>query len=118
MAACVFIPSVKVNNQEQPSELFKQLVRYFDGNREQAITVYSFTQIPNSLNNLNIEYNNQGEPTLESLEKALALNELVEETSINVLQRKAGATNIKGEIIKYNNAQETSNIFTDKCETI
>ena len=107
MAACVFIPSVKVNNQEQPSELFKQLVRYFDGNREQAITVYSFTQIPNSLNNLNIEYNNQGEPTLESLEKALALNELVEETSINVLQRKAGATNIKGEIIKYNNAQET-----------
>ena len=72
--SCIFIPTIKVGNQEVVSQLFTELVDY-TGNREIAKEVWAATQVKEFVNSLsNIKFDNNGEPTLESLVKAINLD--------------------------------------------
>ena len=96
--SCVYVPTVKVGNQEVDSQLFKELVTY-TGNRESAKYIWGLTQVPEFMSSLNgIEKDKNGEPTLSSLIKAVDIDSLLDEgISIEGAKRELGAVNSKGE---------------------
>lgn len=72
--SCIFIPTVKIGNQEVISQLFTELVDY-TGDREIAKEVWAATQVKEFINSLpNLKFDENGEPTLESLVKAINLD--------------------------------------------
>lgn len=98
--SCVYIPTVKVGSQEVDSQLFKELVSY-TGNRESAKYIWGLTQIPEFMNSLNgIQKDKNGEPTLQSLIKAINIDSLLDEgISIEGAKRELNAIDSKGEPI-------------------
>ena len=50
--SCVYVPTVKVGNQEVDSQLFKELATY-TGNRESAKYIWGLTQVPEFMSSLN-----------------------------------------------------------------
>ena len=108
--SCVYVPTVKVGNQEVDSQLFKELVTY-TGNRESAKYIWGLTQVPEFMSSLNgIEKDKNGEPTLSSLIKAVDIDSLLDEgISIEGAKRELGAVNSKGEPVIHSSVDEIIN---------
>ena len=108
--SCVYVPTVKVGNQEVDSQLFKELVTY-TGNRESAKYIWGLTQVPEFMSSLKgIERDRNGEPTLFSLIEAVNIDSLLDEgISIEGAKRELGAINSKGEPVIYSSTDEIVN---------
>ena len=96
MASCVIKPTIKVGNEERESKLFNDLLS-FTGNRESAQNIWALSQVPEIMSKLDISRDENGEPTLESLDKALNIKSLLDK-NLSLLGEKIslGATDKKG----------------------
>ena len=101
MASCIVKPTIKVGNEERESKLFNDLLS-FTGNGESAQTIWALSQVPEIMNKLDITRDENGEPTLESLDKALDIKSLLD-SKLSLLGEKIslGATDKKGKNIVY-----------------
>lgn len=101
MASCVLIPTIKVGDNEVESKLFKDLLSY-TGNRESALNFWALSQIPEVIEKIDVIRDENGEPTLESLDKALNIKGILE-GKVSLLGQKIslGATDKKGNPIKH-----------------
>lgn len=105
MSSCIVRPTIKVGNEEKESILFNDLLS-FTGNRESAQVIWALTQVPEFVNNLSVERDENGEPTLESLNKALNIKNLLN-NQISLLGEKIalGATDKNGNTIIHKNPE-------------
>ncbi len=96
MASCVIKPTIKVGNEERESKLFSDLLS-FTGNRDSAQIIWALSQVPDIMKGLNVNRDENGEPTLESLDKALNIKSLLD-NNLSLLGEKIslGATDSKG----------------------
>lgn len=96
MASCIVKPVIKVGNEERESKLFNDLLS-FTGNRESAQNIWALSQVPEIMSKLDISRDENGEPTLESLNKALNIKSLLDK-NLSLLGEKIslGATDKKG----------------------
>lgn len=77
MASCILTPTVTINGIEKDSKLWQDLMALTD-NREVSKAVYSATKSKVFMNALDdIQYDDLGEPTVESLDKALDIASLM-----------------------------------------
>lgn len=106
MASCAIKPTIKVGNEERESKLFSDLLS-FTGNRESAKTIWALSQIPEIINSISISRDENGEPTLESLNKALDIKALLN-NELSLLGEKIniGAVNKNGTPIIYTTPKE------------
>lgn len=107
---CIVIPTVMVGNQEKDSKLFIELASY-TGSRESAKQLWALSRIPEFMENLEgIEYDENGEPTFESFNKAINIrNYLDGKVGPKGEMKDAGAINSKGKPVIYATAQEAYN---------
>ena len=96
MASCILRPTIKVGKEERESKLFDDLIA-FTGNRESAQAIWALSQIPEITKKLDIVRDENGEPTLESLDRALDIKSLLD-NKLSLLGEKIslGATDTKG----------------------
>lgn len=108
--SCIYIPTIKVGNQEVESQLFRELVNY-TGNRESAKFIWGLTRVPEFMNTLqNIQKDKNGEPTLDSLIKAVDITDLLgEEISLEGAKKELNAVNKNGEPIIHSSLDEILN---------
>lgn len=99
MASCIVKPTIKVGKEEKESKLFNDLLS-FTGNRESAQTIWALSQVPEIMKNLSVVRDENGEPTLESLDKALNIKVLLD-NKLSLIGEKVtlGATDTKGNTI-------------------
>lgn len=107
---CVITPTIKVNNQEVVSKLFNELVDY-TGNIREAQNIWSLAQTKTFRESVpNLEYDINGEPTIESLTKVLDIKGYLNGgISLKGLKKEAGAINKNGDTIKYTNSEKAIN---------
>lgn len=108
--SCIYIPTVKVGNKEVDSQLFSELAD-FTGNRESAKQIWALTQIPEFMETLEgIEFDSNGEPTLESLDKAIDIRGLLKnKISLEAAKRELKAVNSKGDPIIHDSLDDILN---------
>ena len=101
--SCILIPTVNVNGREVESRLYKDLSKAIG--REAAITVWSAFSIEAVKKEFkDLEYDENGEPTAESIFKALGSNGInLANNNIDVVRVIAGATDADRNIIDYDN---------------
>ena len=77
--SCVFIPTVKTKDRgEVESKLFKDLLSHTNNDRTLSGQIYAATKMIGGLNKLEgIKYDKNGEPTYNSLNKAIGLDEII-----------------------------------------
>lgn len=105
MASCILRPTIKVGNEERESKLFNDLLS-FTGNSESAQIIWALSQIPSITDGFTLVKDENGEPTLESLDKALNIKSLLD-NKISLLGEKVslGATDKEGNNIVYKNPE-------------
>ena len=108
--SCIFIPTIKVGNQEVISQLFTELVDY-TGDRQIAKEVWAATQVKEFINSLpNLKFDNNGEPTLESLINAINLDEkLPNGISLNGAKKKLNAISKNGKPVVHKDVKSVLN---------
>lgn len=113
--ACVLVPTLQVNGQEVESKLFKDLNSLLK-DRYLVTHLWAMTKTP-EFHELykNLEYDENGEVTIESLSKAINLEQDFSDFFTSKgKQIEAGAIDENGEQIKYkniDNATEKINTF-------
>lgn len=100
--SCIIIPTVQVGNETRESKLFKGLLSTL-GNRETAKYVYSLIKVPEVQEKLKgIKKDENGEPTVAALVKALSLDKVLNKSLELVSQKEElGAVDSKGDPIIY-----------------
>lgn len=102
--SCVWIPTVKdTNGNEKESELFIGLTSKYH-NREAVKELWAMTKIPSITNSWsNIEYDKNGEMTLETVERNINIYEYIENKKVNLEEYKKtlNAVNSDGSIRYY-----------------
>lgn len=108
--SCVLIPTVKVGNQEVDSRLFKDLLS-LTGNRETAKYIYGLTLVPEFSSLFEgASKDENGEYTIESVDKILNIKDLVNGKVSHLIDKKElGAVDNNGNNIIYSNPQEAIN---------
>lgn len=108
--SCALYPTVKVGNQEVESRLFKDLLS-LTGNRDTAKYIWGLSQVPEFTSLLkNLEIDENGEPTVSSLSKALNLKTLLKgNLSLLVEKQDLGVLDNKGNTIVYNKSEDIIN---------
>lgn len=112
--SCTLKPTVLVNSKQVPSKLFEELTRYYGGGaigRKLAWEAYEIAKAPFIIDKLKgIQFDEYGEPTLESLDNAINLNSFItDENNIGKLEREIKATNNNGERILYDSINQIIN---------
>lgn len=104
--SCVYKPTIKKGNQEVESRLFNDLLS-LTGNRESSKYLWGLSQIKDFTDTLQgIEYDENGEVTIESYDKALNIKDLIgSKTTLLTEKRNIGAINNKNESIKHDSAE-------------
>lgn len=107
MSTCIVTPTIKVENQEVDSKLFRELTDY-TGNRESAQELWALSQVEEFVESLeDIEYDENGEPTFESYSKAIDIKSYLNgDISLKGLKQEAGVTDKNGKPIKYHKAEK------------
>lgn len=105
--SCELFPSIQVNGKKKESELFKQL-KEFTGSYNTAWNIWGLTQSPTYMNSLSgIEYDENNEPTFESLNKVLNIKDLMQgKLTLKGDKITLGAVDTKGNPITYNTQSE------------
>lgn len=116
--SCALYPTIKVGNQEVESRLFKDLLS-LTGNRDTAKYIWGLSQIPEFTSLLkNLEKDENGEPTISSLSKALNLKTLLNgKISLIVEKQDIGAIDKDGNTIVYKRSEEVINKIIDYNNT-
>lgn len=104
MSVCVLTPTIKMGGTEVKSKLFTELASFL-GNRKDTIDVYGLTTVQSVRDRMNLQYNEQGEPTLLSVVENFNLSEAYPE-AIGVLKARAGATDKGGNPIDFPSFKE------------
>lgn len=80
--SCVFIPRVKTKDRGTvESKLFKDLLSHTNNDRAISGQIYAVTKMIGGLNKINgIKYDINGEPTYDSLNKAIGIDEIINGT--------------------------------------
>ena len=106
---CIWTPGVNKDLSGEPSALHSDLVEH-TGDRTVANIAYAATRVKGGLSNFenseHIEYDQNGEPTLESVNRVLPLSSMVRRTSLVVEKREIGAVDRKGNPIAYDSLSE------------
>ena len=104
--SCVYKPTITKNGQEVESRLFNDLLS-LTGNRDSSKYLWGLSQIKDFTNTLTgLEYDNNGEVTIESFDKALNIKDLIEgKTTLLNEKRSIGAINNKNELIKHDSVE-------------
>lgn len=112
--SCVITPTVKVGNQERESKLFKSLLS-LTNNRETTKTLWSLLQVPEVRSIMGeVATDENGEPTIEALDKLLNFDKLLEGDKSLFLERKElGAIDDKGNIKTYDKISSILNKVID-----
>ena len=104
MSSCALYPTVNVGGEERRSTLFDR-IKEFTGSSEQAWNIWGLTQSPTYMRGRNVEYDENGEPTFESLNKAIDIKSLAGST-IKGDEKTIGAVSSNGTPIIYKTASE------------
>lgn len=103
--SCIWRPGVNKDMSGEPSALHSDLVEY-TGSRPLANAIWAATKVKGVIDTANLEYDENGEPTLESLNKVVNLKKLVGRVSLLAEKRQAGAETRNGEPILYPTLEE------------
>lgn len=98
--SCAIIPTIKVGDKEVESRLFKDLIS-LTNDRETAKYIWGFTRIPEYIKSVKgLTFDENGEPTIESLSKALNLKSIPNmDDSLQIEKRDIGAIDRNGKPI-------------------
>ncbi len=93
MNSCKIIPTIKVGQEEVESKLFKDLLEYGRGDRKFANYIWGLTRVPEFISSLQgIVRDSNGEPTINSLVKAMDLKGILKgNTSLSIEKKELGA---------------------------
>lgn len=100
---CVLTPGVNKDLSGEPSALHSDLVDYL-GDRDLANAVYAAVKAE-GLDMSKLEYDKNGEPTIESVARQLPLRKMVKESSLSVEKEEVGAIDEKGNQILYDSIE-------------
>ena len=118
MNACVLIPTIKVNNKEKESKLFKDLEKMF-ADRKDAIEIWSLAQVPGFMAKYNLE-KVDGEYLAEDIKKALSFDEVLEDRlSINTIKKDNNfidENNNPKVFTDFNDATKEAETFNEKSK--
>lgn len=104
MSSCALYPTINVGGEERRSTLFDR-IKEFTGSYEQAWNIWGLTQSPTYMQDKSVKYDENGEPTFESLNKAIDIRSLAGST-IKGDEKTLGAKDSKGNPIVYKTASE------------
>lgn len=112
--SCVLIPRVKTPTGEmKDSKLFKDLLSFTNRDRNAAVRIYAALKDKSNLEGRKLEYDDNGEPTVESILKNTYLKNLLDDTTvISAIEMEIGASDKTGKPIiledTYSNYKELS----------
>lgn len=115
MAHCIYIPTITDQNGNQiESKLFRDLQNY-TSDREVTKALWALTQVPSVVKTLEgIEYDSNGEVTLESLDKAISIKNYVEgKTSLLSEKRSLKAVDSNNKPILYEKSENITQKVID-----
>lgn len=114
--SCKINPLITVNGKQEESKLFIELADFFGrtGNREVIKTVYAIVTNKEAMSQFNLEYNEQGEPTLESIVKNINLTSLTntKDTSTSLAITNGAMTSNKS-LITFDNIESAIKVAKD-----
>lgn len=102
MQYCKLYPTININGEEQVSELWQQLLTYTHNDRTAAKVLYAGLTSDKIKSVEGLEYNNQGQVTLDSAKKALNLEIFINpDAKLRSIKRSLGAIDENGNYIEY-----------------
>lgn len=118
MSYCEIIPTItNTEGKEVDSKLFKDLFN-LTKDRELTKKIWGLTRVPGFLKLENLQLDNNGEPTIESLQKVLSITEFLSDVQKKaVITQQAGFTNKKGDPIIHkdvNSLMDNVNTFNNE----
>ena len=109
MSSCVYIPTIKVGKEEKESRLFKDLLS-FTNDRNTTKYIWGMTKLKEFNSKFTeLQFDENGEPTLDSLNKAIKITSLLKDSNLTSEKRDLGSINDKGDQIEYKNVEEPLN---------
>ena len=122
MAHCVYKPTIINKGQENESKLFNDLLS-LTGNRESSKYLWGLSQIKEFTDTLdNLEYDENGEVTVESLNKAINIKDFIDgKTSLLTEKRSIGAIDKNDNPINYQYSEDIIdkvNLFNQENESL
>lgn len=115
MAHCIYIPTIKSSDGTQiESQLFKDLQQH-TGDRQMSKVLWGLTQVKSIMDSLEgIQYDQNGEVTIESLDLVFDINSLAEgPTSLISERKKLGALDRQGEPILHDSSEQITQKVID-----
>ena len=104
--ACIWTPGVNKDLSGEPSAIHSDLVDY-TGDRAVANAIWAVTKVEGALDKSQLEMDENGEPTIESLAKVIPIKDIVKKTSLSVEKKEIGAIDKQGKPIAYDSLDET-----------
>lgn len=104
--ACIWTPGVNKDLSGRASALHSDLVEY-TGDRPVANAIWAVTRVEGALDKSQLEMDENGEPTIESLAKVIPIKDIVKKTSLSVEKKEIGAIDKQGKPIAYDSLDET-----------
>lgn len=115
---CTLVPTIKINNKERESKLFKDLTQMF-AKRKDAIEIWSLAQIPGFMAKYGLKKVN-GEYLAEDIKKALNFNEVLEsKLSKDVIRKDNGFVDDENKPVTFKDFNEATRVaeqFNDKSK--
>lgn len=110
--SCVWTPGINKDLSGEPSALHSDLVEY-TGDRPISNVIWSLTKVDGALDKSNLELDENGEPTLSSLNEVLPIRDIVKSTSLSVEKRDVGAIDEKDNPIAYDSLGDALGMIDD-----
>lgn len=118
--SCVWTPGINKDLSGEPSALHSDLVNY-TGERAIASGVWAATKVNGLIDKSNLELDQNGEPTLDSLSKVVPIREMAKElnqkTSLSVEKREIGAIDSNGKPIAHDSLNEVMTTINEFNES-
>lgn len=110
-SACIWTPGVNKDFSGEPSALHQSLVEY-TGDRQLANAIYAAAKL-GGFDSSKLEFDKNGEPTIDSVVKQLPIKSMVSKTSLSVEKREIGAVDKNGNPIAYDSLEDVLQITKD-----
>ena len=111
MSYCKITPTItNIKGKEVDSKLFKELFN-LTKDRELTKKIWGLTRVPGFLKLENLQLDENGEPTLQSLQSVLNISDFLTDVQKKAaLSQSAGFTNKKGDLIVHKNINSLTDI--------
>lgn len=110
--ACIWTPGINKDLSGRASALHSDLVEY-TGDRAIANAIWAATKVKGAFDMSQVELDENGEPTLESLIKVMPIRDMVKKASLSAEKREIGATDRKGNPIAYDSLSDVLTIINE-----